>query len=42
MREGLSFAVHHSPRGTLLQSGDEIHLGAAVVRFSEDVNDVAD
>ena len=34
MREGLSFAVHHSPRGTLLQSGDEIHLGTAVLRFS--------
>lgn len=34
VREGLSFAVHHNPRGTLLRSGDEIYLGTAVVRFS--------
>jgi hypothetical protein len=34
VREGLSFAVHRSPRGTVLRSGDEIHLGTAVVRFS--------
>jgi pSer/pThr/pTyr-binding forkhead associated (FHA) protein len=39
MRESLSFAVHHSPRGTLLQSGDEIHLGTAVLRFSAEMEE---
>ena len=34
VRNGLSQAVHRSARGTLLQDGDEIHLGSAVVRFS--------
>ncbi|HLH03538.1 MAG TPA: FHA domain-containing protein [Bryobacteraceae bacterium] len=42
MREGLSFPVHHGPRGTLLQSGDEIHLGTAVVRFSVEAADAAE
>jgi hypothetical protein len=34
VRDGLSFPVHHGSRGALLRSGDEIHLGTAVVRFS--------
>jgi pSer/pThr/pTyr-binding forkhead associated (FHA) protein len=33
VRNGLSQAVHRSTRGTLLQDGDEIHLGNAVLRF---------
>ena len=33
VREGLSNPVHRSTRGTLLQAGDEIHLGTAVLRF---------
>lgn len=33
VRDGLSQAVHRSARGTLLQPDDEIHLGAAVLRF---------
>lgn len=33
VRDGLSQAVHRSARGTLLQNGDEIHLGSAVLRF---------
>jgi hypothetical protein len=34
VRDGLSYPVHRSSRGTLLQSGDEIHIGTAVIRFS--------
>ena len=33
IRDGISQAVHHNTRGTALKSGDEIHLGRAVVRF---------
>ncbi len=33
VRDGLSQPVHRSVRGTLLQDGDEIHLGSAVLRF---------
>jgi hypothetical protein len=33
VRDGLSQPVHRSSRGTLLKSGDEIHLGNAVMRF---------
>jgi hypothetical protein len=33
VRDGLSQEVHRTARGTKLQSGDEIHLGKAVVRF---------
>lgn len=33
VREGLSQPVHRTPRGTLLKSGDEIHLGTAVLQF---------
>ncbi len=34
VRDGLSYPVHRSSRGTLLQAGDEIHVGTAVIRFS--------
>ncbi len=33
VREGLSQPVHRSARGTVLRSGDEIHLGRTVIRF---------
>ena len=33
VRDGLSQPVHRGTRGTLLKSGDEIHLGDAVLRF---------
>jgi len=33
VRDGLSREVHRNERGTRLRSGDEIHLGKAVVRF---------
>lgn len=33
VRDGMSQPVHRSTRGTLLQPGDEIHLGNAVLRF---------
>ncbi len=33
LRDGLSQPVHRNDRGTVLKSGDEIHLGSAVVRF---------
>ncbi len=33
VRDGLSRPVHRGTRGTLLESGDEIHLGRAVIRF---------
>ena len=33
VRDGLSQPVHRGTRGTLLLSGDEIHLGTAVIRF---------
>jgi len=33
VREGLSQPVHRGPRGALLKSGDEIHLGTAVLQF---------
>lgn len=36
VRDGLSQPVHRSARGTLLQQGDEIHLGNAVLRFETD------
>jgi hypothetical protein len=36
VRDGLSQPVHRSTRGTLLQPGDEIHLGNAVLRFHAD------
>ena len=34
VRDGLSREVHRSDRGTRLRSGDEIHLGKAVLRFA--------
>lgn len=34
VRDGLSCPVHRNSRGTLLQAGDEIHVGTAVIRFS--------
>lgn len=33
VRDGLSQPVHRTPRGTVLRSGDEIHLGTAVLQF---------
>ena len=33
IRDGISQPVHHNTRGTALKSGDEIHLGRAVIRF---------
>jgi hypothetical protein len=33
VRDGLSQPVHRGARGTLLQTGDEIHLGRTVLRF---------
>jgi pSer/pThr/pTyr-binding forkhead associated (FHA) protein len=33
VRDGLSQPVHRGPRGVLLQDGDEIHLGQAVLRL---------
>jgi hypothetical protein len=33
LRDGISYEVHRSARGTKLDSGDEIHLGRAVLRF---------
>ncbi|HEY3937428.1 MAG TPA: FHA domain-containing protein [Bryobacteraceae bacterium] len=33
VRDGLSQPVHRSARGTVLEDGDEIHLGQAVMRF---------
>jgi hypothetical protein len=33
VRDGLSQAVHRNTRGTVLEPGDEIHLGQAVMRF---------
>jgi hypothetical protein len=35
IRDGLSQAVHRDGRGARLKTGDEIHLGSAVVRFEE-------
>jgi hypothetical protein len=34
VRDGLSYPVHRSARGTSLHPGDEIHIGSAVLRFS--------
>jgi hypothetical protein len=33
VRDGMSEAVHRDTRGARLESGDEIHLGSAVIRF---------
>jgi pSer/pThr/pTyr-binding forkhead associated (FHA) protein len=33
IRDGISQPVHHNTRGTVLKSGDEIHLGRAIIRF---------
>ena len=33
VRDSLSQPVHRGARGTILQSGDEIHLGTAVIQF---------
>lgn len=33
IRDGISQSVHHNTRGTVLKSGDEIHLGRAIIRF---------
>lgn len=33
VRDNLSQPVHRGPRGTPLKSGDEIHLGSAILRF---------
>jgi hypothetical protein len=35
LRDGLSLEVHRGPRGTRLEPGDEIHLGRAVVKFTQ-------
>ena len=35
VRDGVSIEVHRDTRGTRLESGDEIHLGRAVVVFVE-------
>jgi len=34
IRDGLSQSVHRNSRGVVLQAGDEIHLGRAVVKFA--------
>lgn len=34
VRDSLSQPVHRGSRGTLLQAGDEIHVGNAILRFS--------
>ena len=34
VRDGVSQPVHRGPRGVLLRSGDEIHIGRALLRFS--------
>jgi|HubBroStandDraft_5_1064220.scaffolds.fasta_scaffold134647_2 hypothetical protein len=34
IRDGLSLPVHRGARGVVLQAGDEIHLGRAVVKFA--------
>ena len=34
VREGLSQEVHRDARGTRLESGDEIHIGKAAVKFT--------
>lgn len=36
LRDGLSQPLHRGPRGFVLQAGDEIHLGQAVLRFVEE------
>jgi pSer/pThr/pTyr-binding forkhead associated (FHA) protein len=36
VRDGLSFPVHRNFRGTLLEEGDEIYVGNAVLRFSSE------
>ena len=33
VRDGLSQPVHRSDRGIALKSGDEIHLGQAIIKF---------
>ena len=33
VRDGLSQPIHHNPRGILLENGDEIHIGRAIVFF---------
>jgi hypothetical protein len=35
VRDGLSQPVHRGERGTVLRSGDEIHLGRTVIRFEQ-------
>lgn len=39
IRDGLSHEVHRGARGVKLERGDEIHVGRAVVRFVQDVED---
>jgi hypothetical protein len=34
VRDSLSHPVHRGSRGALLQAGDEIHVGSAILRFS--------
>jgi hypothetical protein len=36
VRDGFAIAVHRNARGTLLQSGDQIQLGQALLRFRVD------
>ncbi len=36
LRDGLSQPVHRGTRGTVLLSGDEVHLGRAILRFELD------
>ena len=36
IRDGFAMAVHRNARGTLLQSGDQIQLGQALLRFRVD------
>jgi pSer/pThr/pTyr-binding forkhead associated (FHA) protein len=35
VRDGLSQPVHRGAKGTVLRSGDEIHLGTAMIRFEQ-------
>ena len=36
VRNGFAMAVHRNARGTVLQSGDQIQLGQALLRYKVD------
>ena len=36
IREGMSQPVHRNARGTVLENGDEVQLGKAVLRFEKE------